>query len=116
MPIRKKITPPTTLKLFTEIPKKSNINCPANAKAIVVSRETIEAFLAVAFLASTDKLEVIAIKTGIVPNGFISVNNEVKQSKPNEIVSDISVTLSLVRKTHQLSPGKKYFEPGIIIL
>jgi hypothetical protein len=98
MPIRKKITPPTILKLFTEIPKKSKINCPAKAKAIVVNRETMEAFLAVAFLASTDKLEVIAIKTGIVPNGFIRVNNEVKQSNPNEIVSVILITLSSARE------------------
>jgi hypothetical protein len=85
----KKITPPTTRKLSTEIPKNLNNNCPVNANAIMVKNDTIEAFLAVLFRSSTVKSAVIDINTGMVPNGFINVKNEVMQRSAKEIVSDM---------------------------
>ena len=89
IPIIKNITPPTTLKLFTEIPKKLNRSCPVKAKATIVISDTIEAFFAVLFLSTTDRSAVIDINTGIVPNGFIKVKSEVIHKSPNEIVSVI---------------------------
>jgi hypothetical protein len=87
IPIIKNITPPTILKLFTEIPKKLNNNWPEKAKKTIVMNETHEALLAVFFLFSLSNEDVIVIKIGIVPRGFISVKKEVKHRSPKDINS-----------------------------
>jgi hypothetical protein len=78
----KKITPPTILKLFTEMPKKENSNWPESAKAMIVINATMVAFLAVLFLSFTLSSAVMVIKMGILLSGLISVKNEVKHKSP----------------------------------
>lgn len=79
----KKITPPTILKLLTDIPKNSNNSCPEKANAKIVANATIVAFLAVCLRLLLLKVEVIDIKIGIVPKGLIRVKKEVKMSNAN---------------------------------
>jgi hypothetical protein len=83
IPIIKKITPPTILKLFTDIPKNLNNSCPEKAKRRRVMSAAIEAFFAVRalFLLSSDA--VIVIKTGIVATGLINVKNATKLNTAN---------------------------------
>jgi len=83
----KKMTPPTILKLLTEISKNLKSNYPENAKIRMVINETIEAFLAVLLRFAVSSLAVIVMKIGIVPRGFTKVKNDVKQSNPNVISS-----------------------------
>ena len=80
-PIVKKIIPPTILKLFTEIPKNLNKIWPEKAKAIMVKKAINVAFFGVCLRLALLSVEVIDIKIGIVPNGFIRVKNEVKTNK-----------------------------------
>ena len=54
-------------------------------------------FLAVLFLSETDNSAVIDINTGIVPNGFIKVKNEVIHKSPNEIVSVIIILFLFIQ-------------------
>jgi len=79
----KKMTPPTILKLLTEIPKNLNSICPENAKAKIVIKATILAFFAVLLRFSILNDLVIDMKIGIVPNGFINVKKEVKTKIAN---------------------------------
>ena len=85
----KNITPPTTRKLCTEIPKNLNSSCPVNAKARIVKNPIMEAFLAVRFLSATVRSAVIDKNMGIVPKGFMRVKNEVKHKSPYVANSDI---------------------------
>ena len=89
MPTMKNITPPTTRKLCTEMPKNLNNSCPVKAKAMIVISPTIEAFLAVRFLSATDSSVVIDRNIGIIPKGFMRVKNEVKHKSPYVANSDI---------------------------
>jgi hypothetical protein len=85
----KKITPPTTCKPATEIPKKVNKYSPRNAKSINTKAAVITAFKAVLLLSRFVNSDVIDKKTGMIPMGFIRVRNEVKYSS-------IIVKLSIV--------------------
>jgi len=89
----KKITPPTTLKLLTEIPKNLNSSCPEKAKSSNVISAAIEAFLAVRALFFSSSAAVMVIKTGIVATGFIKVKNATKLKIPNWRSSFIAIKI-----------------------
>ena len=88
--IKKKITPPTILKLLTEIPKKLNRRFPENANNIIVINDTIEAFFAVLVLCRFSISLVMVMKIGMVPKGLIKVKKEVNARSANETNSFIS--------------------------
>lgn len=79
--------PPTTLKLFADMPKNWKSNCPVKANTRIVTKEMIEAFLAVIVLCVSVRLAVIDMNTGMVPNGLIRVNKEVKLNRANDKIS-----------------------------
>ncbi len=87
IPIKKNMTPPTILKLLTEIPKKLISSCPDRAKKMIIIKAIKEAFLATFVRSSFCKSEVMVIKIGITPSGFINVKNEVNPKSPNVIIS-----------------------------
>jgi|TARA_R110002124_G_scaffold67937_11_gene184262 hypothetical protein len=92
----KKMTPPTILKLFTEIPKNLNSNCPERAKQMIMMKETKDAFLAVNLRSRSDKSVVMVKKIGIVPNGLIRVKKEVRHKRPKVIKSSITTVLFIM--------------------
>ena len=80
-PIVKMIMPPAIRNPFVEIPKNLNRNCPEKVKTISVRNDTIVARRTMARRCSSLMPLVMVRKTGIVPNGFVSVKNEVKHNR-----------------------------------
>ena len=78
-------------KPLVDIPKNLNRNYPAKTKTIKVIKETIVARLTTDCRSLSVIPCVIVRNTGIVPNGFVNVKKEVKQSKAKGNIVSIAV-------------------------
>jgi hypothetical protein len=89
------MTPPAIRKPLVEIPKKVNKNCPETVKTINVKKAIIVARRTIARRCSSLTPLVIVKKTGIVPNGFANVKNEVKHKRKNGTNESIITVFNL---------------------
>ena len=80
-PIVKMMMPPAMRNPLVEIPKNLNKNWPENVKTINVINDTIVARRTMTRRCSSLMPFVMVRKTGIVPNGFVNVKNEVKHNR-----------------------------------
>ena len=74
---------------LVEIPKNLNKNWPQNVNEIKMKKEIIVARLTICRLSDSSNPFVIVKKTGIVPNGFVNVKNEVKHNKAKGMIVSI---------------------------
>ena len=73
--------PPAIRNPLVEIPKNLKRNWPENVNTIKVMKEAIVARFTMALRCSSSIPCVIVRKTGMVPNGFVSVKKEVKHKR-----------------------------------
>ena len=83
--------PAAIRKPLVEIPKNLNKNCPQKVKEIRIMNEIMVARFMICCRSDSSKPLVIVRNTGIVPNGFVKVKNDVKHKSAKGIIVSIEI-------------------------